>query len=292
MSDPFVLPVSQPIDLPSTLASGQCFRWRLGSDDVWTGVIGGDLVRLWATPEGIGIASAPTPPAELAESLASYLRLDDDLPVIQARIAVDPHVRDGIEHYPGLRLLRQDPWETLAGFILSSTSNIARISRTVELLATTLGEPIDLDNERRHAFPRPEALAEAGEQRLRQLGCGFRAPYLARAGAAVADGALRLDALRGVAYADALAELTALHGVADKIADCAMLFSLDRMEAFPTDRWVRRVVVDRYGLPPNITYDGVRQWAWERFGADAGYANQYLFWHIRQETRAQRSGSA
>lgn len=292
MSDPFVLPVSQPIDLPSTLASGQCFRWRLASDDVWTGVIGGDLVRLWATPEGIGIASAPTPPAELAESLASYLRLDDDLPVIQARIAVDPHVRDGIEHYPGLRLLRQDPWETLAGFILSSTSNIARISRTVELLATTLGEPIDLDSERRHAFPRPEALAEAGEQRLRQLGCGFRAPYLARAGAAVADGALRLDALRGVAYADALAELTALHGVADKIADCTMLFSLDRMEAFPTDRWVRRVVVDRYGLPPNITYDGVRQWASERFGADAGYANQYLFWHIRQETRAQRSGSA
>jgi len=292
VSDPFVLPVSQPIDLPSTLASGQCFRWRLTSDDVWTGVIGGDMVRLWATPEGIGIASAPTPPAELAESLASYLRLDDDLPVIQARIAVDPHVRDGIEHYPGLRLLRQDPWETLAGFILSSTSNIARISRTVELIATTLGEPLDLDSERRHVFPRPEALAEAGEQRLRQLGCGFRAPYLARAGAAVADGALRLDALRGAPYTDVLAELTALHGVADKIADCAMLFSLDRMEAFPTDRWVRRVVVDRYGLPPNITYDGVRQWAWERFGADAGYANQYLFWHIRQETRAQRSGSA
>lgn len=291
MSDPFVLTVSQPIDLPSTLASGQCFRWRLASDDVWTGVIGGDMVRLWATPEGIGVASAPTPPAELAESLASYLRLDDDLPVIQASIAVDPHVRDGIEHYPGLRLLRQDPWETLAGFILSATSNIARISRTVELLATSFGEPIDLDSERRHAFPRPEALAEAGEQRLRQLGCGFRAPYLARAGAAVADGALRLDALRGAPYADVLAELTALHGVADKIADCTMLFSLDRMEAFPADRWVRRVVVDRYGLPPNITYDGVRQWARERFGADAGYANQYLFWHIRQETRAQRSGS-
>lgn len=291
MSDPFVLPVSEPIDLPSTLASGQCFRWRSDERGRWTGVIGGDMVCLWATPEGIAIASAPTPPAELAEFLASYLRLDDDLPAIQSRIAVDPHVREAVDRYPGLRLLRQDPWETLAGFILSSTSNIARISRTVELLATTFGAPIELDGERRHAFPGPEALAEAGEQRLRELGCGFRAPYLARAAMAVADGVLRLDALRCAAYADVLAELTALHGVADKIADCAMLFSLDRLEAFPADRWVRRVVIDRYGLAPNVTYDGVRQWARNRFGADAGYANQYLFWHIRQQTRAQRSGS-
>jgi N-glycosylase/DNA lyase len=290
-SPAFVLPLSQAVDLTSTLASGQCFRWRPNSPTdlaTWTGVIGQDLVRLRMAPGGLTIDSTPAPPAELAESIASYLRLDDDLPAIQARIGRDTHVREGIDSYPGLRLLRQDPWETLAGFILSSTSNIVRISRTMELLAGTYGQPLTLDAVTRNTFPGPDVLAEAGEQALRDLGCGFRAPYLAQAASAVASGELRLDSLRDASYDDVLAALTSLYGVADKIADCAMLFSLNRLDAFPADRWVRRVVVDLYGLPANVSYDGVRQWARERFGADAGYANQYLFWSIRQATRPKR----
>ena len=285
MSGTFILPVDGPLDLPSTLAGGQCFRWRVDEAGAWTGVIGGDIVRLRRTAGGVSIESAPTPPAELAEHLAAYLRLDDDLPAVQARLGWDERVREGIDRYPGMRLMRQEPWETLAAFILSSTSNIPRISRTVELLADTFGEPRSLDGITRSTFPPPEALAQAGEQRLRALGCGFRAPYLTRAAAAVADGTLRLEPLREADYARARAALTALHGVGDKIADCAMLFSLERLEAFPADRWVRRVLVDWYGLPPNVSYDAVRAWAWDRFGADAGYANQYLFWNMRQASR-------
>jgi N-glycosylase/DNA lyase len=282
----FVLRVDQPLDLPTTLAGGQCFRWRSDDGERWTGVIGDDIVRLRRVPEGVAIESAPTLPAEIAESIAAYLRLDDDLPAIQSRMGSDPHVRRGIDQYPGMRIMRQDPWETLAGFILSSTSNIPRISRTMELLADAFGEVRELDGTvRRHTFPLPGALAEAGEARLRELGCGFRAPYLARAADAIASGDLRLDALRSAPYEEARARLTALHGVGDKIADCAMLFSLERSEAFPTDRWVRRVVVERYGLPEKASYDAVRRWAWDRFGADAGYANQYLFWSVRQATR-------
>lgn len=286
-----VLPLEQPVDLTSTLASGQCFRWRpnsLTDLQVWTGVLGKNLVRLSVSSSGLVIESAPTPPAELADAIAAYLRLDDDLLAIQSGIRWDAHVREGIDAYPGLRLLRQDPWETLAGFILSSTSNIVRISRTMELLADAYGEPLILDNVTRNTFPSPNVLAEVGEQALRDMGAGFRAPYLARAATAVARGDLQLETLRGAAYDDVLVELTALYGVADKIADCTMLFSLDRLDAFPTDRWVRRVVIDLYGLPKNISYDGVRQWARERFGADAGYANHYLFWNIRQSTRPKR----
>ena len=288
---PFVLPFDGPLDLPSTLASGQCFRWRVDDSGAWTGVVGRDIVRLARTPEGVAIESAPTPPAELAEHMVAYLRLDDDLPAIQDRIrggertGGDERISEGIDRYPGLRLLRQEPWETLAAFILSSTSNIPRIARTVELIADTFGERLTLGGTTRNTFPTPEALAEAGEERLRALGCGFRAPYLAQAAAAVADGTLPLDELRGARYADVLAALTALHGVGDKIADCAMLFSLERLEAFPADRWVRRVLVDWYGLPPNVSYEGTRTWAQERFGSDAGYANQYLFWNVRQASR-------
>ena len=288
MSGAFVLPIGQPLDLTSTLAGGQCFRWRQDGDGRWHGVIGQDVVRLSMADDGLVIESSPTPPAEMAESIASYLRLDDDLAGIQARLGRDARLAEGIAHYPGLRLMRQDPWETLCGFILSSTSNIPRISGIVESLADAFGTPVSLDGVERMTFASPEALAEAGEGRLRELRCGFRAPYLAGAAQAVASGDLRLDELRGAPYDEVLERLTALHGVGEKIADCVMLFSLDRSEAFPADRWVRKVLTEWYGLPVNVTYDGARQWARDRFGADAGYANQYLFWYARQSMRPMR----
>jgi N-glycosylase/DNA lyase len=290
-SQTFVLPIAQltqPLDLASTLACGQCFRWRVDDGGAWNGVVGRDLVRLSMGADGLIIESSTTPAAELAESLVAYLRLDDDLPGLHARLGGDPHLREAFDNYPGLRLMRQEPWETLAGFILSSTSNIPRISKTVELLSDTFGDEVELDGIRRRTFASAESLAEAGEQRLRELGCGFRAPYLAGAAEAVATGRLPLDELRGAPYEDVVGRLTELKGVGEKIADCAMLFSLDRLEAFPADRWVRKVLTDLYDLPANISYDGAREWAWERWGGDAGYANQYLFWNARQSTRPMR----
>ena len=179
MSAPFILPLDQPLDLTSTLAGGQCFRWRQDEAGRWHGVIGQDVVRLSMADGGLVIESSPTPPAEIAESIASYLRLDDDLRAIHERLGRDDRVREGIEHYPGMRIMRQDPWETLAGFILSSTSNIPRISGIMASLADTFGTPVSLDGVERTTFASPEALAEAGEGRLRELRCGFRAPYLA-----------------------------------------------------------------------------------------------------------------
>ncbi len=328
MTAPFVLPVQGPLDLASSLASGQCFRWRIDDQGRWTGVLGRNIVRLTPVPspsavpaplsdiagppsvipaeagtpnplsrlrgrvrEGAAllIESAPTPPADMAEAVAAYLRLDDDLAAIHERIGWDERVRSGIDAYPGMRLLRQEPWEALASFILSSTSNIPRISRTVELLSKTFGESLELDGVVRHAFPTPASLAGAGEARLRELGCGFRAPYLAGAGAAVASGDLPLAGLRLAPYEEALASLVALHGVGEKIADCVMLFSLDKMQAFPNDRWVVKALHEWYGLPEKAKYGAMREWAWERFGNDAGYANQYLFWNVRQSTRPLRS---
>ena len=248
-----------------------------------------DIVLLAAVDGGLLIESAPTPPDEMTEAVAAYFRLDDDLGAAQERIGWDERVRAGIAAYPGMRVLRQAPWEMLASFILSSTSNIPRISRTVELLASTLGERVGLGDAERFTFPGPERIAEAGEARLRELGCGFRAPYLARAAEAAASGGLPLASLRQASYDDALASLVALHGVGEKIADCVMLFSLEKMEAFPADRWVIKALHEWYGLPENAKYGEMRTWAWERFGADAGYANQYLFWNVRQSTRPLRS---
>lgn len=286
----FVPPEDEPLDLTSSLTSGQCFRWRVDAEGRWTGVLGRDLVRLTPAPNGsIAVESAPAHPESIIAALASYFRIGDGLAAVYRRIAWDDRVREGIAAYPGMRVLRQEPWETLAAFVLSSTSNMPRISRTVELLAETFGERVEMDVASRCAFPAPAQLAEAGEARLRELGCGFRAPYLAEAAAAVASGALSLDALRSAPYADALAALTSLRGVGDKIADCVMLFALEKTEAFPIDRWALKVLREWYGLPDGVKYAEAREWAQIRFGADAGYANQYLFWLVRQSTRPLRS---
>ena len=280
------LRTAQPLDLAASLQSGQAFGWRPGPDGGWTGLLGDDLVALTTTGEELVIDAAPTPPSQMVSRVLDYLRMDDDLPAIQGRLSTDPRVAEAIAAYPGMRLLRQEPWETLAAFILSSTNNMKRIALIVERLAVALGNPVSLGGTTRHTFPPPERLAEAGEQGLRQLGCGFRAPYLASAAGAVASGDLPLGMLRGQGYQELLERLTSLHGVGDKIADCVMLFSLERLDAFPVDRWVRRALEQWYGTGPIRRYADARAWAWERFGRDAGYANQYLFWRRREAGNA------
>jgi N-glycosylase/DNA lyase len=274
------LRLNQPLDLSTTFSSGQAFRWRADGTGGWTGVLDGELVRLWQDgPELLVESQAGVP---MANQVLAYLRMDDDLPAIQARLCADQNVALGIQAYPGLRVLRQDPWETLAAFILSATSNIPRIARTVEAIAKSYGDEVSMDGLTRYAFPPPDRLVEAGEAALRRLGCGFRAPYLAGAAQAVASGELRLNGLRGRPYGEVSGALMALHGVGEKIADCVMLFALDRLEAFPVDRWVRRALEQWYGIGPLKRYADARDWAQAKFGADAGYANQHLFWRIRQ----------
>jgi N-glycosylase/DNA lyase len=282
MTDGAFLPVNQPLDLATTLHSGQAFRWRTADDGSFNCVLGCDLVRLSDVEGGVRIDSSPQPPSALLESISAYLRLDDDLPAIQAMLSHDSHVAEGIAVYPGLRLLRQDPWETLASFILSSVSNIPRITRTIELIADKFGEPVTFDGVMRNTFPSPERIIDAGEQALRNLGCGYRAPYLIGTAKLVSDGGVSVARLRGLPYAEVQRALMALPGVGEKVADCVMLFALDRLEAFPVDRWIERAVTDWYLPTEKLNYAKVRALALERFGPYAGYANHYLFWQRRK----------
>ena len=282
MTNGAFLPVSQPLDLATTLHSGQAFRWRTADDGSFNCVLGRNLVRLSDVEGGVRIDSAPEPPSSLVDSVSAYLRLDDDLPAIQSMLSHDSRVAEGIAVYPGLRLLRQDPWETLASFILSSVSNIPRITRTVELIADTFGDPVSLGGMTRNTFPSPERIVEAGVESLRDLGCGYRAPYLVGAAKLVSDGGVTLAGLRGQPYADMQRALLTLPGVGEKVADCVMLFALDRLEAFPVDRWIERAITDWYLPTEKLNYAKVRALALERFGPYAGYANHYLFWQRRK----------
>ena len=290
------MPVVQPLHLAHTLESGQAFRWvRAGSDEgeegQWfRGVILDNVVEIGQVPGGMEFRCAPEDESKLLPLIRDYLRLDDDLEAIYASITVDGRIGTAIAEYRGMRVLRQEPWECLVSFICSANSNISRISANLEAMSIQFGRLIGLPGRQGNTFPTPTALAEAGEEGLRKLGLGFRAKYVASVARTVADGGFDLVALREVPYEEALDALTTLPGVGDKVANCALLFSLDKLEAFPVDVWVHRAVQERY---PNsaerpLPRKDMRAWAQDHFGPYAGYANQYLFHQRRLQGRGRK----
>ncbi len=265
----------QPFDLASSLESGQAFRWHRHGD--WRyGVIADRLVALRQDGNELYVRTASEPEAAAA-AVRDYLRIDDDMEAVYARIGTDDRLKRSIAAYTGMRILRQDPWECLVGFICSANSSIPRISDNMKSMAKGMGDPLRLDDHVGYTFPSPRRLAEAGEQALRELRLGFRAKYVARAAELAAGGELDVASLRRLSYEDAKDVLTALPGVGEKVADCVLLMSLDKPKAFPVDRWIRRAVEEWYLGGAKLNYKAVREWSWERWGDMAGYANQYLF---------------
>ena len=280
-----IIPFDGPLDLTSTLESGQVFRWTREDGEgesgaSWhRGAIFNNIVRMRQTPKGIEFVSEPDDESTLAPLVRDFLRLDDDLDDIYGHIGKDDRIRSAIARYRGLRILRQDPWECLVSFICSANSNIPRINVNARDLSSSFGDPVKAGRDVAHSFPGPKALAEAGEQRMRTLGLGFHAKYVAATAQVVADGGLDLFSLRETPYQQALETLTALPGVGDKIANCVLLFSLDKLEAFPVDVWINRALGEWYvdSTGNAIATKDMRPWAQDYFGAYAGYANQYLF---------------
>ncbi len=284
------LTFDRPIDLEASLMGGQAHRWRRedAETEPWfSGVLQGNLLRLrQAAPERVEFHSAPGPEASAVPLLQSYFRLDDDLDRIHAQICHDRRVAGMVSLYPGLRILRQDPWECLVAYICSANSNIRRIHQTLERISDRFGTPIELYGAARCAFPTPARLAAAGEPELRRLGLGFRAPYVERAAREVAEGRLDLNALVRAPYPQAKERLLECYGIGSKIADCIAVFSLEKLEAFPIDVWVRRALGEWYfpggKTPPDRE---LLAWAQNYFGSYAGYAQQYLFHGRRLQQR-------
>ena len=275
------LRVDQPLNLPLTLESGQAFRWHK-VDDVWSGFIGRELVTLERTGEGLTVQCSVEAAPSIQEAVQRYFRLDDDLPAIYDQLCRDERLSEAIHQYWGLRILRQEPWECLIAFICSQNSNIPRIAKIQESLANELGETYTMGVIQRKGFPTPETLALAGEETLRKLALGYRAKYVAKTAEIVATGGLDPYMLRMASYDDAKAALMALPGVGAKVADCVLLFALDKLQAVPIDRWVRRAFEEWYLNGKELPYDKLLGWAHETFGANAGYAQQYLFFRRRQ----------
>jgi N-glycosylase/DNA lyase len=280
------------VDVEATLDGGQAFRWWPEQDGAYRGVVGRRVVTVTEADGGIVIKPADGKGAAgLTHSISDYMGQDQDFEGFRTRFADDPCLGPALRGYPGLRVLRQDPWECLFSFICSSTSNIPRIKMNIGAVAEKLGYSIGPET-RDVTFPEPESVAEAGEQFLRDLGLGFRAKYLVPAAEVVASGHLNLADLREVSYSDARNALTELHGVGEKVADCVLAFSLDKPESFIVDRHIIRALHRWYGVPEKASLTYAADWARDYFGVHAALANQYMFHRERLARRAADWGGA
>ena len=271
-------------DLAGTLNCGQAFNWHWRSDG-WEGVIHGRWVRL-CQQNGTIRAETVAPESDWSW-LADYLQAHVGLGDILVTFPAETRLTMAVEKCRGLRLLRQDPWECLASFILSSTKQIVQIRQIIALLRVRFGSPLAVPNgaPRQFAFPTAEQLAAATEAELRACKMGFRAPYLLAAARQVAIGECNLDRLATLSVDKARSELLKLPGVGEKIADCVLLFAYGFPTAFPIDVWIAKALRQFYFRGRKTPMKRLRQFATEHFGPNAGYAQQYLFHYIRMEGR-------
>ncbi len=305
---------NQPFHLAATVASGQSFRWRRDRDGVWWGTVGQTVVAAWQEE---GRPDSPLhwqtfPQPNQRALIRDYFRLDVDvLPLYADWIRAEPRMRDAVAAFRGLRVLRQPTWECFFAFLCASCNTVTKIERSVAHLAAQYGQPINtglpklpvfpqspgLTSETTtfpgfYAFPTLDALANADETVLRRGLWGYRAPRviaLARHFQTLPPD--WLDSLRTASYADAHAALCGLFGIGAKLADCICLFCLDKNDAVPIDTHVRQIAVRLFApelaaksLTPRI-YNALADAYRSRFGAYAGWAQQYLFFaELRRAT--------
>jgi len=252
-------------DLAQTLDCGQAFRWAQLCDDEFTGIAHGRRLNLQISGDTLILKNVTA--AEFDLTWKSYFDLERAYSHLRKMFDIDANMEKALAFSPGLRLMRQDAWEILISFILSQNSNIPRIKKMITLLCENFGEALPCGG---YTFPTPGTLARLTESDLEPIRPGYRAPYIIDAARRVASGQLDLIALMTQPTCDVRNALLAVHGVGPKVAECVLLFGFGRVECFPLDVWMKRVMADMYpdGLP-----SGLLEYA--------GIAQQFLFHYVR-----------
>lgn len=268
----FILEIA-PLNLDQTLGCGQTFRWRRLGDGLWEGPLGDQFVRL--KQRGSVLEVGAKPGGKHARKLVrEHLRVSDDVPEIQRKLAKDAVLAPGIAHVKGLRIVKMDEWECLVSFVLATYANIPRITKMIEMLSSRYGEEI-VNGIR--AFPTHDRLSRVSRAEMASLGLGYRAGYIHSLCKAIDDESV--SRLSRLSFSSLREELKELPGVGDKVADCVSLFGFGRLEAFPIDVHIERALARLYHKKGS--YSKLRTFASERFGEYAGYAQEYLFYNER-----------
>jgi len=210
--------------------------------------------------------------SSIEDEIRARLGLDHDLKGILSAINTDPFMDSAIKDLYGMRITKNEPWETTLCFVMSQFNNIKRIRGIIQNMINAFGDEFD----GRRLFPTPEAIARADIADIRKCGTGFRDRYIKHVAEQFTCG-FEYDRLYQMGYEDAKERLMELDGIGDKVADCILLFGYGKYEAFPIDTWVKRVVERAYFKGRKKSVRQIHEFSMERWGANRGYAQQYIF---------------
>ena len=291
--------VPVPFNLNYSLECGQVFRWRkIG--EYWYRVLGNGVVKVRQI--GSYLECSGSDGIDWHSIIQNYFRFDDDLYPILREINRDRFISDAIGAYRGLRILRQDPLECMLSYICATNTNIPQIERIIDNLCRMFGERIIFDGKEFYKFPTAETLARATVASIRECKAGYRAEFIKATAEIIDEDVSIFDKIRSCIYEEAREELLkkfqkhkVFKGVGPKVADCVLLFSLDKLEALPIDVWILKIIVKKYaslfekefitkikaGGLSSKDYGIVSKAMRGYFGRYAGYAQEYIYHYAR-----------
>lgn len=285
MEQEYILENCKSFELEHIFECGQCFRWNKQEDGSYTGIFKQNVVNVKKADNKIifrGICKE-----NIKDECIKYFDLNTNYDNIKSKLSnVDNYLKTSIEYGEGIRILNQDLWETLISFIISANNNIPRIKGIIERISKSYGEKIVWDKAEYYTFPTPQELSRASVEDLRNIGLGFRDVRVYETTKIINENPNKLKELEDEKDVNKLREeLLKFPGVGPKVADCVMLFStLKKLEVFPIDVWVRRVMNELYiknDDETKINKKEIEELAKTKYGNLAGIAQQYLFYWRR-----------
>ena len=262
------------INIDNSINSGQVFLWEKNGTN-WYGINGQDILKINKN----GVIKS------ILNSKTNFFRKNDNMQEIIRSISKDETVKKSVKQYEGLRIFKQDPFQCMISFIISSNSNIQKIKNSLEKISKKFGKKVKIQNKEFFLFPKPEKLANASIEEIKKCGVGYRAPFIKQASKMIVLKKINFKYLEKCDYEEAKKNICVIPGVGNKVADCILLFSLNKLEAFPLDTWMIKILEKYYSNQFNIEtktitkkqYQILHEKIVNYFGPYCGYAQQFLF---------------
>lgn len=268
---------------------GQCFRWHRQENGNYIGVAFGKVIEVEKRDNDVVVYN--TDEEEFKNIWADYFDLYRDYGEIKETLRKDPILKESVEFGYGIRLLKQDPFELIVSFIISANNRIPMIKRAIENISRNWGQVLEYKGKKYYSFPSIEQLSKAAEEEFERCSTGFRAKYIKDTVNKIYLNKIaskeKYDEKYDIAWIksqndDAChKELQKFMGIGPKVADCIMLFSMQKYSAFPVDVWVKRAMQHFY-LAPDVSLKKIRDFGVNKFGELSGFAQQYLFYYARE----------
>ena len=283
----YILDNPDSFNLEHIFECGQCFRWNKIDENTYIGVIKEAVIKV-TKDKNRYIFTGKSDSGNFEDIINYYFDLATNYSIYKEKLSkIDKFMSESIKFGEGIRILRQDLWETIISFIISANNNIPRIKKIIERLSKEYGKEVEFEGKKYYKFPTPEELADVSAEELRKLGLGFRDERIVNTTHMILMNQVNLDELKKMNNTEIMREeLLKLDGVGPKVADCILLFSLKRFDVFPIDVWVRRVMNDLYNeVEEKVSKRQLQELAEDKFGRMSGLAQQYLFYWKREESK-------